>query len=116
MGFSNSFPIATNVKKKAKSLSTFEFSSLYTTVFQKLSILYSNFKSENALAFLKHLSIYKGTGRRYFTKEILVNAMSFLIKKYLFTIGNMFFKQDIGISIHHHFMLNSFFTFFNMTI
>ena len=45
-------------------------------------------------------SIYwtsKGAGRGYFTRQTLVNAMSFLINKCFFTIGNMIFKQDIGI-------------------
>ena len=35
--------------------------------------------------------ISKGAERRYFTKQILVNTMSFLINKCLFTIGNMVF-------------------------
>ena len=67
----NYFPIATklnkiNVKEKAKSISTFDFSTLYTTIphklllnicFQKLSIWPSNLKSENALDSLKYPSV-----------------------------------------------------------
>ena len=44
----------------------------------------------------------KGAARRYFTKQTLVNAMSFLINKcFLVTnaTGNIAFKQDIGIPI-----------------
>ena len=65
----NYFPIGTklnkiNVKKKAKSISTFDFSTLHTTILHKrlLKVLSEiiNFvftKSENALASLKQLSI-----------------------------------------------------------
>ena len=41
----------------------------------------------------------RGSGRRYFTKQSLVNAMSFLTNKCFFSIGNMVFKQDIGIQM-----------------
>ena len=58
----NSFPILNklnkvNVKERAKSVSTFYFSTLYVAIpssskyFQKLSILHSNLKLENTLAF-----------------------------------------------------------------
>ena len=66
----NSFPIGTklnkiNVKKKAKSISIFDFSTLYTAVLHKLLLkvlseiinFVSNLKSQNALAALKHLCI-----------------------------------------------------------
>ena len=66
----NSFPIGTklkkiNDKKKAKSISTFDFSTLYTTILHKLLLkvlsetinFVFKLKSENALASLKHLSI-----------------------------------------------------------
>ena len=52
-------------------------------------------KSENALAFLKHLSI--GIWKRYFTKQTPVIAMSFLINKCFFTIDSVTFKQGVGI-------------------
>ena len=66
----NYFLIATklnkiNVKEK-KYISTFDFSTLYTTIpyrflpnicFQKLSIWPSNLKLENALASIKHPSM-----------------------------------------------------------
>ena len=46
-------------------------------------------------------------GKRYFTKRSLIEAVTFLIKNCFFTIGNMIFKQDIGIpmrieSMHVH--------------
>ena len=108
----NSFPIVRklnkiNVKKKAKSISTFGFSALYATIPHKLllkmlsEVINFAFKSKvrKHIAFSK-TSIYwtsKGAGRRYFTKQTLVNAMSFLLNKCFFTIGNMVLKQDIGI-------------------
>ena len=67
----NYFPIATklnkiNGKEKVKSISTFDFITLYMTIphklllnicLQKLSIWPSNLKSETPLASLKHQSI-----------------------------------------------------------
>ena len=58
-------------------------------------IFKSKFRKRND--FFKR-SIYwtsKEAGRRYFTKQSLVKAMSFLIKKCFFTIGIMVFRQDI---------------------
>ena len=39
----------------------------------------------------------KGLGRRYFMEKNLIVAVTFLIKKCYFTIGNMVLKKDIGI-------------------
>ena len=54
----------TIVNKKAKSISVFDFVTLYATninsfkkCFQKLLILFSSLKPENIVPFLKHLSI-----------------------------------------------------------
>ena len=58
-------------------------------------------KNWKSIDFFKR-SIYrtsKGAGRRYLTKKAFDNAMSFLINKFFFTIGNMVFKQDIGIQM-----------------
>ena len=58
-------------------------------------------KTWKSIGFFKR-SIYwtsKGAGRRYLTKKAFDNAMSFLINKFFFTIGNMVFKQDIGIQM-----------------
>ena len=93
----NSFPIDTNVnkinvKKKAKSISAFDFSTLYTTILHKLllkvlsEIINFAFKPKvrKRIGFSKTFMnwIFKGAGRRYFTKQNLVNAISFLINKY----------------------------------
>ena len=93
----NSFPIGTklnkiNVKKKAKSISTFDFSPLYTTILHKLllkvlsEIINFVFKSKvrKRTGFSKTFIYWtsKGAGRRYFTKQNFVNAISFLINKY----------------------------------
>ena len=84
----NSFPIATklnkiNVKKKAKSISAFEFSILYTTIPEKLLVkLLSeviNFvcksKVRERIGFSKTYIYWtsKGAGWRYFTKQTLIN-------------------------------------------
>ena len=108
----NSFLVVTklnkiNVKKKAKSVSTFDFTTLSTTISHKLPIkVFSEviifvFKSKirTRIGFSK-TSIYwtsEGAGRRYFTKQTLVYTMSFLINKCFFAIGNMVFKQNVDI-------------------
>ena len=84
----NSFPIAIklnkiNVKKKAKSISAFEFRILYTTIPDKilLKVLSEviNFvfkpKVRKRIDFSKTYIcwIFKGAGRRHFTEQTLVN-------------------------------------------
>ena len=82
------FPIATklnkiNAQKKAKSISAFEFSMLYSTIPDKLllkmlsEVINFVFKSKvrKRIGFSK-TQIYwtsKGAGRRYFTKQTLIN-------------------------------------------
>ena len=78
-----------NVKKKAKSISTTDFSNLYTTIPHKvlLKVLSEvinfvfKFKSRKRIGFCKTSTywISKGAGRRHFTKQTLVNTMPFLI-------------------------------------
>ena len=68
-----------NVKKKAKSISTFDFSTLYTTILHKLllkvlsEIIKFVFKSKvrKRIGFSKTFIYWtsKGAGRRYFTKQ-----------------------------------------------
>ena len=93
-----------NTKKTTKSILTFDFTALYTSMPQILlikvlsSIINFVFKSNTwrPVGFSK-TSIYwasKGFGRRYFTGQTLTNAASFLITKYYFTIGNLVFKQE----------------------
>ena len=97
----NYFPIATklntfSVKKKAKSISTFDFSTLYTTIPYKLllnvlsEVINLAFKSKvrKRIGFSK-ASIYwtsKEAGRTHFTKQTLVKVVSFLINKCFFTL------------------------------
>ena len=82
----NSFPIVTklndiSVNKKAKSISTFDFSTLFTTnqhkllvkVLSGLSNFVFKFKVRKRLGFSKTsiCRTSKGAGRRYFTKQTL---------------------------------------------
>ena len=84
----NTFPIAIklnkiNVKKKAKSISAFEFRILYTTIPDKLllkvlsEVINFVFKSKvrKRIGFSKTYIYWtsKGAGRRYFTEQTLVN-------------------------------------------
>ena len=84
----SSFPIATkliniNVKKKAQSILAFEFSILYATIPHKLllkvlsKVINFLFKSKvrKRIGFSKTYIYWtsKGAGRRYFTKQTLVN-------------------------------------------
>ena len=107
----NLFPIVftlnqINVTKKARSISTFDFSTLYTTNPNKLlkelsGVINFFFESKvwKRIGFSKP-SIYwtsKGIGRMNLTKQTLANAMSLPPKNCLFNIISMVFKQDIGM-------------------
>ena len=108
----NSFPVLKkldqiNMKKNAKSLYTFDFSTLYTTIPHKLlikvlsDIIKLVFKSNSfeRIGFSES-SVYwttKGVGKRTFTQQSLTDSVSFLIENCYFTIGNLVLKQDIGI-------------------
>ena len=94
-------------RKKAKSISTFNYSILYTAIPHKtyLEVLSEvinfviKFKVRKGIGFSK-ISIYwtsKGARRIYFTKPTFVDAMPFLINKCVFTADNMVFKQDTVI-------------------
>ena len=97
----NSFPTGTklnkiSVKKKAKSISTFDFSTFYSAIPHKLlikvlsEIINFVFKSKvrKRIGFSKTFIYWtsKGAGRRYFTKQTFVNAISFLINKYFVSL------------------------------
>jgi len=108
----NSYPIieklnVINTRRKAKGISTYDFSTLYTTILHNLlikvlsEIIRFVFKSKvrSKIGF-SAASIYwtsKGSGRRYFTEKTLIDAVTFLIKNCYFSVGNMVFRQDIGI-------------------
>ena len=102
----NYFPMASklnkaNVKKKAKSISTFDFSTLYTTIPNKLlqQVLLevinwpSNLNSENI-----YLWTCTEAGREYLTKQTLVNVGFFLKNNLYFTILITWFSSKILVS------------------
>ena len=108
----NSFPIIDKLKqinsrKNAKSISTFDFSTLYTTIPHDLltNVLSEIIKFVFKASIRKRIgfsptSIYwtsKGAEKRYFTQQTLIDTVSHLIKECYFTVGNQLFKQDIGI-------------------
>ena len=74
-----------NVKKKAKPISTFDFSTLHTTIPHKLAV-HMLLKIISCPSNLKYLLDFKEAGRRYVTKQTLANAVSFLTNKCYFTL------------------------------
>ena len=54
-------------------------------------------KLQAVLAFQKHLSTGHQKVVGYFTRQNLINAISFFITKCYFTIGNLVLKQEISI-------------------
>ena len=85
----NSFLIITklnkiNAKKKAKSILTFDFTTLYRTIPHNLLKLYLKSKTTKIQ-------------KLYFTRQTLNDAISLLITKFYFTIANLALKQAIGI-------------------
>ena len=108
----NSFPIVEqldkiNTKKNAKRISTFDFSTLYTTIPHDMlidvlsHIIEFVFKSSqrNKIGFSPN-SVYwtsRGKDKRFFTKNSLIETVAFLIKNCYFTVGNQVFRQAIGI-------------------
>ena len=98
----NSFPIIEklnkiNTRKKAKSISTFDFSTLYTTLPHHLlikvltEIIEFVFKGSirNKIGF-SQFSIYwtsKGTDKRFFTKQSLIYVVTFLIQNCYFQLS-----------------------------
>ena len=77
---------------------------LYTTITHELylsEIIHFVFKSKvpskTGSSETSIYWIYKSLGKRCFTENNLAEAITFLIKSSYFTIGNMLFKQDIGI-------------------
>ena len=108
----NSFPIIEklnliNKNSKATAISTFDFSTLYTTLPHALLIEVLNsiidfvFDSgtRNRIGFSKN-SVYwtnKGKNNRYFSKNSLKDAIEHLISNCYFTVGNLIFNQIIGI-------------------
>ena len=95
----NSFPIVTNLNKinSKKSQKYFNF-QLYQIIYENSSEV-TNFvfksKTRSCIGFSKTLicRTSKRCERRYFTGHTLIDSISFLITKCLFTIGSLAFKQ-----------------------
>ena len=104
----NLFPVVTILNKinvKKKFISTFDRSTLYTTILHKLllkvpsEVINFVFKSKvrKYIGFSKTFIYWtsKGAGRRCFTKKTLVNSTSFLINKYFVTLLVTWFLNKI---------------------
>ena len=115
---------------QAKSISTFYFSNLCTTIAHNLllKVLSEVVKFVFKSKVTKHIvfsikSLYrtfKGAGRRYFTKKTLVNAMSFLINKCFYTLLVTWLLNKIlvyqWVLTHHCFGLTSFFISLSLSV
>ena len=96
-----------DTKRKAKSISTFVFTTLHTTIPHKFVIkvlsevinfvLKSKTRSRIVFSETSNYWTSKGCGRRYFARQTLFDAISFLVRKCNFTIGNVVFKEEISI-------------------
>ena len=94
-------------QEKAKSISTFVFTSLYKTIPHKFVmyvlsevinfVLKSKTRSRIVFSETSNYWTSKGCGRRYFARQTLFHAISFLVRKCNFTIGNVVFKEEISI-------------------
>ena len=117
-----------NVKKKAKSISTTDFSKLYTTIPHKvlLKVLSEvinfvfKFKSRKRIGFSKTSTywISKGAGRRHFTKQTLVNTMPFFINVSSLLVAWFLNKILVyqQVLIQYHFGPTSLFIYLNLSI
>ena len=96
-------------RKSAKCLSSFDFSTLYTKIpHDKLidvltNIIHFVFKggTRNKISVNQSRRAYwveKGTkSSTLYTKDSIINAVSYLIKNCYFKLGDKLFRQDIGI-------------------
>ena len=129
----NSFPIVTMLNKinvNKKSISTFDCSTLYTTILHKFllnvpsEVIIFFFKSEvrKCIGFSKTSINWssRGAGRRYFTKQTLVNAISFLVNKCFVTLLVKWFLNKVLVYqlvlTQHHFGPTSFFISLNLSM
>ena len=98
---------AINKYKNAQSISTFDFSTLYTKLPHQLLIDVLNeiidfvfqSRTRTRIGFSKS-GVYwtsRGKDNRFFTKDTLKAAVEHLIKNCYFTFGNRVFQQIIGI-------------------
>ena len=118
------------INVKRKSISTFDCSTLYATILHKLLLkvpsevinFFIKSKVRKCIGFSK-IFIYwtsKGGGRRYFTKQTLVNAISFLINKCFITLLVKWFLNKILVYqlvlTQYHFRTTSFFISLNLSM
>ena len=115
---------------RKKSISTFDCSTLYTTILHKFLLevpsevinFFFKFKVRKCIGFSK-TSIYwssRGAGRRCITKQTLVNAISFLMNKCFVTLLVKWFSNKILVYqlvlTQHHFGPTSFFISLNLSM
>ena len=94
-------------RKRAKNISIFDFSTLYTKVTHSLLIkvlseithfvFKSRVRSKSGFSATSIFWTFKDLGKIFFTEKNLIEAITFLIKSCYFTFEKMVFKQDIGI-------------------
>ena len=96
-----------NIKKKAKEISTFDFSTLYTKlphsdlirVLNSLIDFVFDGGTRNYLGFNEHSTFWrnKRSGKQYFSKQRLKAVVKHLIISTYFEVGNLLIRQSIGI-------------------
>ena len=97
-------------RKSAKCVSSFDFSTLYTKiphdklleVLEKIIDFVFKGGTRKKIAINRFGTAYYWVGNRQsscnkFTKESVINAVSYLIKNCYFRFGDKLFRQDIGI-------------------
>ena len=100
-----------NARKKAKSISTFDFSTLYTklphdkllNVLFKLIDFCFNGGGHKYVTISKYGARWskdRTNSRLCFDKQKLKNAISYLLSNCFFTVGSKIFRQIIGIPIY----------------
>ena len=96
-----------NTKKKAREISTFDFSTLYTKlphndllhVLNSLIDFVFDGGTRNYLGFNEHSTFWmkKRSGKKYFSKQRLKAVVKHLITSTYFEVGNLLIRQSIGI-------------------
>ena len=94
--------IIVNTRKRDKKISTYSFSTLYTTISHNLLIKVLSEIMHFAFISKVHIKIgfsatsrycnSKALGKRFFTEKNLIKAITFLIKSCYFTIRNIVFN------------------------
>ena len=96
-------------RKSAKCISSFDFSTLYTKiphdklldVLQKITDFVFKGGTRRKIAIHRHGTAFwvsdKKSSSKEYTKESIVNAVSYLIRNCYFKFGDKLFRQEIGI-------------------